>query len=184
MEGLTSALGGGLEMDGRLCVNGRPDVVVPATGGNAQKKPPRMGDYAGERAGARPVGWALGIAAECYGRDKRRKPQAAPAQSPSTRGCKVRAPLGGQSARGAETRQHYFYSPLPRKRAAREPPPPQPTWNGRTPQGGLRRFSPFKAGPKGLQCAGCITMAPRINAVELGAEFDPAHLRACPTCER
>jgi hypothetical protein len=41
--------------------------------------------------------------------------QAAPAQSPTTRGCKVRAPPGGQSAGAAETRQCYFYSPLPQK---------------------------------------------------------------------
>jgi hypothetical protein len=37
-------------------------------------------------------------------------------------------------------------------------------------------FSPFKAGPKGLQCAGCITMTPRINAVNYGVEFEPVHL--------
>jgi hypothetical protein len=34
----------------------------------------------------------------------------------------------------------------------------------------------FKARPKGLQRAGCITMTPRINAVNSGAAFEPAHL--------
>ena len=63
----------------------------------------------------------------------------------------------------------------PAKRAARKPPPPQPTWNGRTPQGGLR-ISPFKAGPKGLQRTGCITMTLRINAVNCGVEFEPVGL--------
>jgi hypothetical protein len=61
------------------------------------------------------------------------------------------------------------------KRAARKPPPPQPTQNGTPAAGGLRRLSPFEAGPKELQRIGCIKMIPRINAVNAGAAFEHEH---------
>jgi hypothetical protein len=131
------------------------------------------------------VGWAHGIAADCCGRDKRRNSQNCGGASsprvvshyarvqgarPSGEG-KVRAPLKHGGA---------IFIRHSRKKGGPKAAPPQPTWNGRTPQGGLRRFSPFKAGPKGLQRSGCITMTPRINAVHSGAEFEPAQ----PTIEQ
>jgi hypothetical protein len=61
------------------------------------------------------------------------------------------------------------------ERAARKPPPPRPTQKGTPAAGGLRRPSPFKAGPKDLQRDGCITMTLRANTVNEGATFEPEH---------
>ena len=61
-----------------------------------------------------------------------------------------------------------------KKRAARKPPPPQPTYNGTQAAETLRRaFVDWRPAaqsvPKALQRGGCITMTPRINAVNSAA---------------
>jgi hypothetical protein len=129
-RGLTSAFTRGVGWGARLCVNGRPMSLFLRPAATHKKSPRAHGRLRGAKEQARPpVVWAHGIAVDCYGRDKRRNSQnCGGASSPRVVSHYARVqgarPLGRQSecARVAETRQHYFYSATPAKRAARKPP--------------------------------------------------------------